>query len=109
MSRWITVHNSCIACLWAKVWPWCLWYCQTMQSFDLAVLKIPKPTPFLRVSQTHSCAQVFEAATAANAMAFIKRAPAGMRTLVSHPSTQVHDRHLRGNSISLVRRNIASS
>ncbi len=30
--------------------------------------------------------QVFEAATAANAMAFIRKAPAGMRTLVSSPS-----------------------
>ena len=30
--------------------------------------------------------QVFEAANAANAMAFIRKAPAGMRTLVSHPS-----------------------
>ena len=29
--------------------------------------------------------QVFEAANAANAMAFIKKAPAGMRTLVISP------------------------
>ena len=34
---------------------------------------------------------MFEAATAANAMAFIKKAPAGMRTLVSHPNNPVHD------------------